>query len=47
MAAQKCKNIWLQAALNDFCSSANLKFKKNQIYQNSYFFRTILNKMQE
>ena len=28
MTAQKCKNIGLQAALNDFCSSANPKFKK-------------------
>ena len=28
MAAQKCKNIWLQAAWKDFWSSANPKSKK-------------------
>ena len=28
MAAQKYKNIWLQAALKDFWSSANPKLKK-------------------
>ena len=28
MAAQKCKNILLQAALKDFWSSANKKLKK-------------------
>ena len=28
MAAQKCKNIQLQAALKDFWSSANPKLKK-------------------
>ena len=47
MAAQKCKNILLQAALKDFWSHANPKLTKNQVYQNCYIFRTILNKMQE
>ena len=28
MAAQECKNIWLVAALKDFCSSTNRKLKK-------------------
>ena len=28
MAAQKCKSIWLLAALKDFWSSANPKLKK-------------------
>ena len=28
MASQKCKNIWLQAALKHFWSSANPKLKK-------------------
>ena len=36
MAAQKCKNILLQAALKDFWSSANPKLKNDQ---NSHFFR--------
>ena len=27
MAAQKCKNIWLQAAIKDFQASANSKLK--------------------
>ena len=28
MAAQKCKNVWLQAALKDFQASANSKLKQ-------------------
>ena len=31
MAAQKCKNIWLLAALKDFWSSANPKLKKSSL----------------
>ena len=31
MAARKCKNIWLLAALKDFWSSADPKFKKSSL----------------
>ena len=47
MASQKCKNIWLQAALKHFWSSANPKLKKNQVCQNSYFFMAIMKEIKE
>ena len=49
MAAQKCKNIQLQAALKDFWSSANPKLKKSsyEVYENSYFFRAIPKKKKQ
>ena len=31
MAPQKCKNIWLLAALKEFWSSANPKLKKSSL----------------